>query len=135
KALSNCGVSSLYKQRNTLGVSLILGGCTIRLDELSSLYSTLANNGVYSPLKWTLHDTTKRQADTATVVRLVSPAAAYLVTNIITDLYRPDVPNLFDNALNIPKIAWKTGTSYGRKDAWSIGYNQRYTIGVWAGNF
>lgn len=38
--------------------------------------------------------------------------------------------------LNIcPKIAWKTGTSYGRKDAWSIGYNKNFTVGVWAGNF
>jgi penicillin-binding protein 1C len=35
----------------------------------------------------------------------------------------------------LPKIAWKTGTSYGRRDAWSIGYNQEYTVGVWVGNF
>jgi len=35
----------------------------------------------------------------------------------------------------LPKIAWKTGTSYGRRDAWSIGYNKRYTVGVWVGNF
>ena len=51
------------------------------------------------------------------------------------DLHRPDLPNLFDQATNIPRITWKTGTSYGRKDAWSIGYNKHYTIGVWIGNF
>jgi penicillin-binding protein 1C len=37
--------------------------------------------------------------------------------------------------MHTPKIAWKTGTSYGRRDAWSIGYNKKYTIGVWVGNF
>src|SRR6186713_1700583 len=35
----------------------------------------------------------------------------------------------------MPKIAWKTGTSYGRRDAWSVGYNKNYTVGVWVGNF
>ncbi len=35
----------------------------------------------------------------------------------------------------MPKIAWKTGTSYGRRDAWSIGYNRNYTVGIWVGNF
>ena len=37
--------------------------------------------------------------------------------------------------MNIPKIAWKTGTSYGRRDAWSIGFNNNFTVGVWCGNF
>jgi penicillin-binding protein 1C len=45
------------------------------------------------------------------------------------------LPNNFDNSYHLPRIAWKTGTSYGRRDAWSIGYNQRFTIGVWVGNF
>jgi len=132
--LARCGVSTIYEQRKNLGISLILGGCTIRLDELATLYSALANKGVYNPLKWTA-TAQQQKPDTGKSVRLVSPSAAYMISNIITDLYRPDVPNLFDNALNIPKIAWKTGTSYGRKDAWSVGFNARYTIGVWAGNF
>lgn len=132
RALSNCGVSTLKEQRKNLGISLILGGCTIRLDELAGLYSTLANKGEFQPMKWTTEPVKPTKVKP---VRLVSPAAAYIVSNIITDLYRPDVPNLFDNALSIPKIAWKTGTSYGRKDAWSVGYNKRYTIGVWVGNF
>ena len=39
------------------------------------------------------------------------------------------------SSFHVPHIAWKTGTSYGRKDAWCVGYNQKYTIGVWLGNF
>jgi penicillin-binding protein 1C len=58
-----------------------------------------------------------------------------MLTSILLELHRPDLPNLSDQATGIPKIAWKTGTSYGRKDAWSVGYNRRYTIAVWIGNF
>ena len=58
-----------------------------------------------------------------------------MLTQILSTLHRPDLPNAYDEAENIPKIAWKTGTSYGRKDAWSIGYNKAYTIAVWVGNF
>jgi penicillin-binding protein 1C len=50
-------------------------------------------------------------------------------------LRRSDLPNGAETVLNIPKIAWKTGTSYGRRDAWSIGFNNHYTVGVWTGNF
>ena len=45
------------------------------------------------------------------------------------------MPNNFDYTYRLPKIAWKTGTSFGRRDAWSIGYNKKYTVGVWVGNF
>ena len=48
---------------------------------------------------------------------------------------RPDLPLGYQGSTRLPKIAWKTGTSYGRRDAWSIGYNQDYTVGVWVGNF
>jgi penicillin-binding protein 1C len=66
---------------------------------------------------------------------LVSPAAAFLITDILAQRTRPDLPMGYQNSRHLPKIAWKTGTSYGRRDAWSIGYNQDYTIGVWVGNF
>ncbi|MBT9393369.1 penicillin-binding protein 1C [Hymenobacter sp. NST-14] len=76
---------------------------------------------------------TFRQNDTGTA--LVSPAAAFLVTDILSQLTRPDLPLGAARSTRLPKIAWKTGTSYGRRDAWSIGYNRDYTIGVWVGNF
>ncbi|WP_019949454.1 penicillin-binding protein 1C [Hymenobacter aerophilus] len=66
---------------------------------------------------------------------LTSPAAAFLVTDILSQLTRPDLPLGAARSTRLPKIAWKTGTSYGRRDAWSIGYNRDYTIGVWVGNF
>jgi penicillin-binding protein 1C len=77
----------------------------------------------------------ERDGKSAKKNRLISEDAAFLVTNTLTQITRPDLPNNFDNSYHLPRIAWKTGTSYGRRDAWSIGYNKRYTVGVWVGNF
>ena len=67
--------------------------------------------------------------------QLISKAAAYLLTDILAQRTRPDLPVDAASSRHLPRIAWKTGTSYGRRDAWSIGYNRDYTIGVWVGNF
>jgi penicillin-binding protein 1C len=47
---------------------------------------------------------------------------------------RPDIPNGFESSVNLPVVAFKTGTSYGRRDAWAIGYSPSHTVGVWMGN-
>jgi len=127
--LRKAGFSAIRKQAKTLGLSMILGGCGVTLEEMTRLYTGLANGGRMSPLALTL---SKHPTDPA---HLLTPEAAYLVTHTLTQITRPDLPNNFDNSYHLPRIAWKTGTSYGRRDAWSIGYNQRYTIGVWVGNF
>ncbi|HVX25431.1 MAG TPA: hypothetical protein VHB70_03760, partial [Parafilimonas sp.] len=89
----------------------------------------------YYPLKWTIDDASTSNHSTQHGTTILSPAADYMLTQILSTLLRPDLPNAYDVAENIPKIAWKTGTSYGRRDAWSIGYNKTYTIGIWIGNF
>jgi penicillin-binding protein 1C len=58
-----------------------------------------------------------------------------MITEILSRITRPDLPVDWSASLHLPKIAWKTGTSYGKRDAWSIGYNRDYTVGVWVGNF
>ena len=67
--------------------------------------------------------------------RLLSREACYILTEMLTEVRRPDLPAAYEAAANLPKIAWKTGTSYGHRDAWSIGYTPEFTIGVWVGNF
>lgn len=130
-SLSNCGFSRIAADhsRHRLGLSLALGGCGTRLEELTNLYVAFANKGRYRPLQWL-----RSAADTARTP-IISTAAAYMLYETLTQLTRPDFPENIDNSRNLPRVAWKTGTSYGRKDAWSIGYNARYTIGVWVGNF
>ncbi|GAA4300922.1 penicillin-binding protein 1C [Nibribacter koreensis] len=121
---------SEMKRRGThMGLSLILGGCGATLEELTSLYAAFAQGGKLASVQWLQEDTVKQQK------QIVSAAAAYMVNQILTQLQRPDLPHNAQNSAHLPKIAWKTGTSYGRKDAWSIGYNKNYTIGVWVGNF
>jgi penicillin-binding protein 1C len=139
--LQKSGFSTIRKQAKDLGLSMILGGCGVTLEEMTRLYVGLANGGLVRPLWFsTPIQTGEKQiadapASVASGVSALSPEAAYLVTNTLTRITRPDLPNNFDNSYHLPRIAWKTGTSYGRRDAWSIGYNQRYTIGVWVGNF
>jgi penicillin-binding protein 1C len=58
-----------------------------------------------------------------------------MINEILSRVSRPDFPINWQATERMPKIAWKTGTSYGRRDAWSIGYNKNFTVGVWAGNF
>jgi penicillin-binding protein 1C len=66
---------------------------------------------------------------------LLAPAANYMINEILSKVDRPDFPLNWQATERMPKIAWKTGTSYGRRDAWSIGYNKNYTVGIWVGNF
>lgn len=127
--LGDCGFKTIKKQKRHLGLSAILGGCGVSLEEMGSLYSAFANGGYLSPLKYVLSDTSKIKR------QVCSESASYILTEILSKNDRPDLPNLFESSLHVPRIAWKTGTSYGRRDAWSIGFNKRYTVAVWAGNF
>nr|WP_229364433.1 penicillin-binding protein 1C [Fibrella aestuarina] len=141
--LREAGFRTVQKQADDMGLSMILGGCGVTLEELTQAYTAFAapqtTNGSLRRLRYTVNSRSTRDKaegdDTSPTERLFSPEAAFLVTNTLTQLTRPDLPNNFDNSYRLPRIAWKTGTSYGRRDAWSIGYNRRYTVGVWVGNF
>ncbi|MCB2409592.1 penicillin-binding protein 1C [Hymenobacter lucidus] len=147
--LREAGFRTVARSAPRLGLSTILGGCGATLEELTNLYVTLANGGGYAPLRFARRNEELRIAQEARAgnrkqtqptkpiqnSQLFSPAAAFLITDILAQLTRPDLPVGYETSIRLPKIAWKTGTSYGRRDAWSIGYNKEYTIGVWVGNF
>jgi penicillin-binding protein 1C len=130
--LRQAGFRQVARDAPRLGLSTILGGCGATLEELTGLYSALANGGKWLPLALTSPGPTRAAARPRQVV---SAAAAYLITDILAQRTRPDLPVDAASSSHLPRIAWKTGTSYGRRDAWSIGYNRDYTIGVWVGNF
>ncbi|AQG82578.1 penicillin-binding protein 1C [Spirosoma montaniterrae] len=134
-ALGKAGFVSVKKQAKDLGLSLVLGGCGVTLEEMTRLYVGLANGGQVKPIHLTASSATKEVPASGAEETVLSPEATYLVTQTLVQITRPDLPNNFDNSYHLPRIAWKTGTSYGRRDAWSIGYNRRYTVGVWVGNF
>ncbi|WP_461099804.1 penicillin-binding protein 1C [Spirosoma luteolum] len=131
--LRQAGFATIRRQAGELGLSMILGGCGVTLDEMTRLYAGLADGGVVRPLHYAYPG--GGPLPVLPGQRVLSADAAFLVTQTLTQVTRPDLPNNFDNSYHLPRIAWKTGTSYGRRDAWSLGYNQRYTVGVWVGNF
>lgn len=127
--LISCDFKQIRKDQQKLGLSMILGGCGTNLEEMTALFSAFAQEGTwYAPVYL-------RQGGHPRQVRLLSPAANFMVTEILSKINRPDFPLNWTATEKMPKIAWKTGTSYGRRDAWSIGFNKHYTIGVWVGNF
>ena len=129
KYLALCDFEQVKKDQRKLGLSMILGGCGASLEELTGLYSSFANEGLY--IKPSLLQNTGRKSGK----RILSPASTYMINEILSKVNRPDFPLNWQSTERMPKIAWKTGTSYGRRDAWSIGYNKNYTVGIWVGNF
>jgi penicillin-binding protein 1C len=128
--LSQCDFRQVDRDRKKLGLSMILGGCGATLEEMTGMYSLFANEGVYVRPRYTYADSSGGAG-----VRVLSPAATFMINETLSKVNRPDFPLNWQSTLHLPKIAWKTGTSYGRRDAWSIGYNKHFTVGIWAGNF
>ena len=127
--LSTSNFKQIQKDRNKLGLSMILGGCGTTLEELTGLFSAFANEGVYISPSYSDKDTVHKK------INVVSPGASFMINEILSKINRPDFPLNWQATERMPKIAWKTGTSYGRRDGWSIGYNKNFTVGVWVGNF
>jgi len=127
--LADCHFRQIQKDRRKLGLSLILGGCGTTLEELTGLFSSFANNGIFIPPAYTQEDSIHSR------ITVVSAAANYMINEILSKVNRPDFPLNWSATERMPKIAWKTGTSYGRRDAWSVGYNKNFTVGIWTGNF
>ncbi|RYU93982.1 penicillin-binding protein 1C [Emticicia agri] len=130
EVLKKANFQTVKKQEKDLGLSIVLGGCGVTLEEMTQLYAVFANQG-----KWERFKLKKEEKENRSASLLISPESCFLTTQILSQIKRPDLPNNFDYTYRLPKIAWKTGTSFGKRDAWSIGYNKKYTIGVWVGNF
>ncbi|NVJ59207.1 MAG: penicillin-binding protein 1C [Gammaproteobacteria bacterium] len=109
-------------------LSMILGGAGTNLLQLVTAYSSLGREGMVQPLKLyhssSVKDTIPR--------KLLSPGAAWIIGDILREVSLSDLPgSLAQNSTQ--KIAFKTGTSYGFRDAWVIAVNSDFTIGIWLG--
>ncbi|HKH45639.1 MAG TPA: penicillin-binding protein 1C [Thermoanaerobaculia bacterium] len=123
------GLVTLDRPAAHYGLPLVLGAGEVRLVDLVNLYASLAEGGVFRPVRWIEGPPPPAGS------RLFSREAAGAVIRILTDVRRPDLPEAWDLTRGVPGVAWKTGTSYGHRDAWAVGMSRRYTIGVWVGNF
>jgi penicillin-binding protein 1C len=123
--LKQSGVSNMNTEEY-YGLSITLGGAEVTMEELARLYAILANRGELRPLKYRVDLKEEPEAS----VSLLSDAAAFITLDMLTYNVRPD-----SNRRAKPKVAWKTGTSWGFKDAWSVGVVGDKVLVVWVGNF
>jgi penicillin-binding protein 1C len=117
----------LPKTESFYGLALPLGGAEVSLQDLVRLYAALANDGELRPLRHTTNDPITKGR------RVLSPEAAFLSLEMLGNVPRPEM-NCADGAHSRP-VYWKTGTSHGFRDAWSIAVFDHYVLGVWVGNF
>lgn len=124
------GLTTLFRNPAEYGLPLVLGGCEVTLWDMATLYRGLADGGRFS----TLHVLDNPKPDQP-VKQLISPGAGWLTLEILRNLDRPGAHHYWHMFENERPVAWKTGTSYGRRDAWAIGVSPDWTIAVWCGNF
>jgi penicillin-binding protein 1C len=117
----------LPKTESFYGLALPLGGAEVSLQDLVRLYAALANNGELQPLRFTARDRIAKPK------RILSPEAAFLTLEMLGNVPRPEM-NCADGN-HSARVYWKTGTSHGFRDAWSIAVFDHYVLGVWVGNF
>lgn len=127
--LRSGGLGTLDRSPLHYGLPLVLGAGEVRLLDLVNLYASMADGGRHAEFR--LLEEEPRDPEPR---RLVSPEAAELVTRVLAEVERPDMPEAWRLTRDVPAVAWKTGTSYGHRDAWAVGFSRRYAIGVWVGN-
>jgi len=119
--LKQAGTSLVLPKDEAPGLAMGLGGVGITLQDLAQLYVGLARLGSTKPLREIMNAKDDREP-----MRLMDQAAAWHVGNVLMGTPPPE-----NGAHN--RIAFKTGTSYGYRDAWSVGFDGKMTIGVWVG--
>jgi penicillin-binding protein 1C len=145
KKLSMAGITTMNKGFDHYGLSLILGGAEVTLWDLAGTYASMGrtlkhypldnsryrNNDVF-PLR--LESSGPKESAFADHPPTFSAGAIWWTLEAMKSVIRPPGEAGWENFTSGQNIAWKTGTSYGFRDAWSVGLNARYVVGVWAGN-
>lgn len=122
KMLRSLGITTMNRDADHYGASLILGGAEATLQEICGMYALLAKQ-------------LESGAEPYDVTEVpVSLSGLWFMFEAMSKLNRPEEEADWQQFESMKKIAWKTGTSYGGKDAWAIGVNPQYVVGVWVGN-
>ena len=128
--LKSAGVARLQSEKH-YGLGLALGGGELTMEELARLYAMLANRGVLKPLRYVAakdaRDTKETTDRAAPGVRLLSEESSFIVLDMLRDNPRPDLA--YSATSRVP-VAWKTGTSWGFRDAWTAGVFGPYVLVV-----
>lgn len=128
--LYDLGIESLSGHPNVYGDGLALGNGELTLFELVQAYTVLARMGDFKPLSFIEGEHLRNESH-----RVLSEDIASLIADIMSDPGAREKEFGWDSILNLPyQTAVKTGTSSDYRDAWALGFNDRYTVGIWVGN-
>ncbi|MFC4263544.1 penicillin-binding protein 1C [Ferruginibacter yonginensis] len=145
EVLQQCGIHTLNNPADFYGLSMILGGCEVKMWELAGVYASLARvlnhqkkyKGIvdeadFHPPQYTQNKRIKKS--NTTTLPAIDATSIYYTFAAMQEVMRPGEEGLWQRFTSSQKIAWKTGTSFGFRDAWSIGVTSKYVVAVWAGN-
>lgn len=143
--LKQLGISTLHRSADHYGLSLILGGAETSLWDVCQLYVGMASTlrhynekdgqyfgGEYEKMKLWRKDTCS--AESGNTGRLLRASAIWQTLKALEKVERPEMESGWKNFVSSLNLSWKTGTSFGFRDAWAVGVNPDYVIGVWVGN-
>jgi penicillin-binding protein 1C len=143
--LRRIGMTTLSKPADHYGLSLILGGAEADLWDLAGIYASLARTlnhfnetGKYDkndfhPANYLFREETSRAAP-GSRSSVFDAASIYLTFEAMVEVARPDEELQWRQFSSSSRIAWKTGTSFGNRDAWSVGVTPGYVVAVWVGS-
>lgn len=123
--LAHAGLTLRFPRGTGPNLALILGGTGTSLEQLVGAYAALARSGLAGRVRYT-PDSPRHER------RLLSPGAAWIIRELLAEQGDESRGRSFAAGPR-PRVAWKTGTSYGFRDAWAIGVSALYTVGVWVG--
>lgn len=145
--LKKAGMKTLIHPPDYYGLSLILGGAEVTLWDLSGMYTSLVSvlrkydehDGFYKahpfePLSWIQKDNAEGRQEERAVQPVVRAAAIYETLQALLHVRRPESEAGWQTFASARNIAWKTGTSFGFRDAWAVGMTRDYVVSVWVGN-
>ncbi len=118
-AMGRAGMDVSLPEGEEPGLAIALGGLGTTMEDLMALYAGIARGGTAVPLHW-------REGDGAEGQRILSETSAWYLGDVLSEVTPPP---------NAPRIglSYKTGTSYGHRDAWAFGFDGRHVVGVWMG--
>jgi len=138
--LKKAGFTTFRQPAHYYGLSIILGGAEVKLCELAGAYASMARillryneSGTYDPSDVFQPRYTSSVNEPANDV-IADAASIWLTFKAMIEVNRPDEDQFWYHFSSKAAVAWKTGTSYGERDAWAVGVTPKYVVGVWAGN-
>lgn len=145
--LKQCGFTTLNKPADYYGMSLILGGCEISPFELAGAYSSMArmylherinheqwNSNDWHMPRYIIKEKVRKPSGENAATALFDYPSLYHTFSAMNEVMRPGEEGLWGLFSSAQRIAWKTGTSFGFRDGWAIGFTRKYCIVVWVGN-